>query len=187
MKIAEAKIQKAVEEEVHSIFDADMKNTKQQVTDLARNERRQARAKKNPKDSGTDDENLILHVIEDAEKATVQAIESAEKATLAAVQSDLQRRTEVTEHTNQALTESVQKVKAAVHDYLEKRQTHFWPKDAIEQHEDRALLHALEAVEKAVLHGVQEEVNNLFLFQNKHEAKARPSNERKKNEPKKDR
>lgn len=170
MEAVEDKIQKAVEEEVHSMFGAGDKS--KAITVHAKKERRQPRSRNHNYDDI--DENLILHAIEDAEKSTVQAIEAAEKATLAAIQSDVQRRQEVTEHTNQALTESVEKVKAVVHDYIEKRQTHFWPKDSLEQHEDRALLHAIEAVEKAVLHGVQEEVNN--LFHDTHDVNGQPKN-----------
>ena len=180
MEAVEAKVQKAVEQEVHSIFDAGIKH--KEIAAHAKKEKQQHH--NNSKDTAAA-ENLILHVIEDAEKATVHAIEAAEKATVAAARADVQRRSEVTEYTNQALAESVEKAKGVVHDYIEKRQTHFWPKDAIEQHEDRALLHAIESVEKAVLHGVQEEVDT--LFHDTHETKDQQSNHPKRNSPKKDR
>ena len=183
MEVVEAKVRKAVEEEVHSIYDADTKHKEMAVH--AKKEKQQHRSSTKPKNTSAT-ENLILHAFEDAEKATVHAIEAAEKATVAAARADVQRRSEVTKHTNQALTESVEKVKAAVHDYIEKRQTHFWPKDAIEQHEDHALLHAIESVEKAILHGVQEEVDT--LFHDTHDIKDQQStNHAKRSSPKKDR
>ena len=174
LEAVEAKVQKAVEEEVHSIFDADLDHDKRnKVADHAKNEKRQTHflhkdhAKEEHKDHGflhtiEEAEKATLHAIEEAEKATMHAIEEAEKATLEAFQADVERRYELAEHTNQALEEGAKKVKAAAHNYIEKRQTHFWPKEAIEQHEDHALFHAMEAAERAVLHGVQEEVDSIF-------------------------
>jgi hypothetical protein len=80
MSRVEATLQKAVEEEVHAIFDADLdqrtKVAEHAKTAVQKGARKAKAAQKAPaKDDGKHDDHKILHAIEAAEKAVLHAVQ----------------------------------------------------------------------------------------------------------------
>ena len=78
---------------------------------------------------------------------------------------DHDRKKEVSEHVKKAVSKGAAKAKStAEKEYTSKKRMPFLPKHAEEEveHHDHRILHAMESAEKAVLHAVQEEVDQLF-------------------------